>query len=267
MSEKTLRSPRVQRTPPAIEVSFFSAVQTLISVGIVLATLFTAFTPTNLFSGQVFDDMIAMVADTQAAPGDSTGAPARRIGLVAGHWGYDNGSVCSDGLNEQELNLRVATLVKQSLATQDMQIDLMQEFDPLLTNYNGMAVVSIHAGSCTYIGDDAAGFKIAPALGTRNFDAANDLMACITSQYSNITGLENLYNQTTPDMTNLHTFNEIDAQTPAVVIETGSMNLDRQLLTGKPELIAKGIASGILCYINQSAMSIEETPTSAPASN
>lgn len=268
MTEKTLRNMKVGRGKTSLEVSFFGAVQTLIAVSLLLATLFTAFTPTNLFSGQVFDEMIAMVGDTPpAAESSATGDYTKRIGIVSGHWGYDNGSVCADGLNEQELNLRIATLVKQSLMNQDVQIDLMQEFDPQLTNYRGLAVVSIHAGSCTYAGDEESGFKIAPALGTRNSEAANELSTCIINQYISITGLEHKYNQTTPDMTNLHTFNEVDPQTPAVVIETGSMNLDRQVLTQKPELIAKGIAGGILCYINQSAIKIQETATDEPPAN
>jgi len=50
-------------------------------------------------------------------------------------------------------------------------------------------------------------------------------------------------------MSSYHAFNEIDDDTPAVIIETGFMNLDKQLLTQQPDLVAKGIVDGILCYI------------------
>jgi N-acetylmuramoyl-L-alanine amidase len=50
-------------------------------------------------------------------------------------------------------------------------------------------------------------------------------------------------------MSSYHAFDEINADTPAVIIETGFMNLDRQILTQQPELIAEGITNGILCYL------------------
>jgi len=34
-----------------------------------------------------------------------------------------------------------------------------------------------------------------------------------------------------------------------VIIETGFLNLDRQILEYQPDLIAEGIAKGVLCYI------------------
>jgi N-acetylmuramoyl-L-alanine amidase len=51
-------------------------------------------------------------------------------------------------------------------------------------------------------------------------------------------------------MTEYHTFREIHPQTPAVIIETGFMYLDREFLTNHPEKVAGGISDGILCYVN-----------------
>jgi len=50
-------------------------------------------------------------------------------------------------------------------------------------------------------------------------------------------------------MSSYHAFDEIDIDTPAAIIETGFLNLDRQILTQEPDRIADGISKGILCYI------------------
>jgi N-acetylmuramoyl-L-alanine amidase len=50
-------------------------------------------------------------------------------------------------------------------------------------------------------------------------------------------------------MTSYHAFDEIHHETPAVIIEVGFMNLDRQILTRYPDVVAQGIADGVLCYI------------------
>lgn len=134
----------------------------------------------------------------------------------------------------------------------------------MLTGYIAPVVVSIHNGSCEYEGDTATGFKIATALGTKNYGAADKLNICLINQYTSLTGLIQNYNKTTPDMTNFHTFNELDPATVAVVMEAGYLNLDRQILTEKPELIAKGISAGILCYMEQISPPVEEQATDVP---
>jgi hypothetical protein len=57
--------------------------------------------------------------------------------------------------------------------------------------------------------------------------------------------------------------------TIAAIIETGFMNLDRDLLTQHPEIVAEGIVQGIECFVNNDSVepspvptfSIEETPS------
>jgi N-acetylmuramoyl-L-alanine amidase len=59
-------------------------------------------------------------------------------------------------------------------------------------------------------------------------------------------------------MTSYHAFDEIDPNTAAAIMEIGFMNLDRQILTQQPDLLAEGIAQGVLCYIyNEDASSGE----------
>jgi N-acetylmuramoyl-L-alanine amidase len=56
-------------------------------------------------------------------------------------------------------------------------------------------------------------------------------------------------------MTSYHAFGEVDQNTPAVIIETGFMNQDRDLLTNNPSLVARGITAGIMCYLNREEIS------------
>jgi len=69
------------------------------------------------------------------------------------------------------------------------------------------------------------------------------------NRYGAITGKPLHSTSVTPDMTSYHAFGEIDENTPAAIIETGFLNLDRQILEYQPDLIAEGIAKGVLCYI------------------
>jgi len=65
-------------------------------------------------------------------------------------------------------------------------------------------------------------------------------------------------------MTSYHAFTEIDPLTTAAIIETGFLNLDQEILTKKPELIADGIMAGIQCYLNNESVSSTPTPTTEP---
>jgi len=62
-------------------------------------------------------------------------------------------------------------------------------------------------------------------------------------------------------MTSYHAFDEIHTETTAAIIETGFLNLDRQILTENPDLIAQGIVDGLICYIRNENVTI---PTPAP---
>jgi N-acetylmuramoyl-L-alanine amidase len=184
-----------------------------------------------------------------------------RIGLVAGHWGNDSGAVCLDGLTEAEVNLKIATLTMQDLMKENYQVDLLKEFDPLLMQYDARVLVSIHNDSCNYINDDATGFKVAAAQSSAYPEKAARLTACIVDRYARVTGLRFHYNSITQDMTAYHAFSEINTNTTAAIIETGFLNLDRQILTQKPDLIAQGVTEGILCFLRNENVMETATPT------
>lgn len=234
-------------------------------VAVFLATLFTAWTPTSLSVGNL-SDQLALLMTPRPVGGEaaiSTPLPPLRIGIVAGHLGNDSGSVCTDAngevtLTEQELNQKIATLVQSSLTARGFQVDLLQEYDTRLAGYRGAALVSIHNDSCDYINDQATGFKVAAAMDTRDLNRANRLTACLVDRYARLTGLTFHAGSITLDMTDYHSFSEIDPNTVAAIIETGFLNLDRVYLTQHTDQVADGIVQGILCFVNNE--NIEPTP-------
>lgn len=242
-----------QPGPPGI--GFLRQLWIVIGTSAILATLFTAWTPVGLFTGTLMDTISGALNEPE--PEESlpvalvtpTARPRPRIGIVAGHWGSDPGAVCQDGLTEAQVNLNIATLVKQKLVASEFDVDLLEEFDPELADYKALALVSIHADSCDYVNDLATGFKVAAALASARPETASRLTTCIRNRYGQLTGLSYHSASITADMTSYHAFEEINQDTPAAIIETGFLNLDRQILTQDSDLIAEGIAAGILCYI------------------
>jgi len=170
-----------------------------------------------------------------------------RIGIIAGHAGHDPGAVCEDGLTEVEVNQRIADMVVAHLRAQRIRADLLEEFDARLPGYSATAVVSIHADSCDYFNDLATGFKIAGS----SFTDSSQLSICVEQAYRLATSLPYHANTITPHMTDYHAFRQIAPGTPAIIIETGFMNLDRKLLTTRAEIPARAISDGILCFIRE----------------
>ena len=264
MEEKDDRIPALKREG-GVSPRVFSVV---LGVAFLMATLFTAWTPRGLFSGNLSEKLTAMLTAQPNANPTQSGSdyPRLHIGIVSGHWGYDSGAVCLDGngevtLTEVDLNLRIATLVQQKLTQSGFQVDLLQEFDPRLDGYNAVALVSIHNDSCAYIDENATGFKISAAMDTRDLNRAARLTGCLRDRYGSVTGLPFHSGSITSDMREYHAFNEISDTTIAAIIEAGFMNLDHDILTQHPELIAEGIAQGIECFVNNESISPAPAPT------
>ena len=246
--------------PPPQELH---AVRTTLLVAAFLATVFVAWTPQS-FSAASLSDRLAILLTPQPGPDQAGPAqPALRIGIVAGHNGNDSGATCTDEngevtLTENEVNLSIATLVQKKLVDRGFQVDLLNEFDTRLNGYRAVAIVSIHNDSCEYINDEATGFKVAAALNTRDVNRANRLVACMVDRYHKATGLKYHAGSITSDMTGYHAFSEIDPNTIAGIIETGFLNLDRDLLTQHTDQIADGVVNGLLCFVNNE--NVEPTP-------
>ena len=247
----------------------YKGVQTVLSVAIVVATLFTLWTPTNLLTGEVINSMLVAVEEANQPSQESSTeiqptsiTSSERIGIVAGHWKdtQNSGYVCSDGYAENQINLQIATLVVQGLSEKGYIVDLLEEFDTRLAQYKALTVISIHNDTCEFIGNEGTGFKIAPALANAYPDVSNRLTQCMINQYGSVTGLQFQTNKLTTDMTTYHSFNEVHSSTPVIVIETGYLNLDRQILSQSTDLIVRGIMDGILCFLGENTTDQEAIP-------
>lgn len=248
----------VRRTRPV------RAVQATFGVAILLATLFTALPSRGLVSGEFYERLSLVLTPHPVDGAPLISQPQLRIGIVAGHAGNDSGAVCVDGngavtLTEADVNLEIAAIVQQQLMEKGFQVDLLREFDTRLNGYRALAIVSIHNDSCEYINDQATGFKVAAALNTPDLNRANRLTACLVDRYQQTTGLTFHAGSITSDMREYHAFREIDPSTVAAIIETGFLNLDRDLLTRQTDRVAAGVVDGILCFANNE--SVEPTPT------
>jgi N-acetylmuramoyl-L-alanine amidase len=261
MNEKKSFS-RVQDIKPE-RVNMFKQLLTVFSVGIFLATMFTAWTPLGLipldWADRINQAFLLPSDPSEALEITPTPRPRPHIGIVSGHWGNDSGAVCPDGLTEAEVNLDVASLVKQYLIAEGYEVDLLREFDDRLYQYRALALVSIHADSCEFVNNEATGYKVSAAWASERPERANRLAACINARYSEATGQQFHPGSITTDMTSYHAFEEIHEDTTAVIIETGFLNLDRQILTQHPDLIARGITNGILCFINNESVPLPST--------
>ena len=245
--------------------SVFGGLQSILITAFLVASLFTLFTPNNLFSGDMLDRVFQawQANPTQAAPLIVNNVPAETapIGIVSGHWKNDSGAVCPDGLTEEQVNLQIATLVQQKLISEGFKVDLLAEFDERLSQYKGMALISIHADTCEFISNESSGFKVAAAIHSVYPEKANRLVLCLADRYQTTTGLKYWPNSSSDDMTSYHAFDEIHTETTAAIIETGFLNLDRQILTENPDLIAQGIVNGLICFIrNENVTSTTPVP-------
>jgi N-acetylmuramoyl-L-alanine amidase len=255
---------------PAAKLRRVNAFAATLGVAVLVATLFTAWTPTSLFAGNL-QEQLRLILTPQAGPNAviTTPQPQLRIGIVAGHSGNDSGAVCTDEngqvtLTEAEVNLNIANLVQKNLVAQGYQVDLLNEFDTRLNGYRAVALVSIHNDSCEYVNDQATGFKVASSLETHDVNRAQRLTACLVDRYEHITGLTFHSGSITGDMTKYHAFSEIDPNTITAIIETGFLNLDRKILTTETERVAQGVTQGILCFINNESVPPTPAPTIAP---
>jgi N-acetylmuramoyl-L-alanine amidase len=266
-SEVSLPSPDDDFEVPQA-FTFWRGFQTILGAAFIVATLFTLWTPGSLIEGSLEARMAQVLESASSSEGiglnvalDPTEqATFNRIGIVAGHYGFDSGAVCSNGVTEAELNLEIATLVQKDLTDRGYEVDLLEEFDDRLNGYQGAVLVSIHLDSCEYINDLATGFKVAAALSVQDISDSQRLTACLSQRYQEVTGLPYHAGSVTDDMTYYHAFNEIDSNTVAAIIEAGFLNMDYQFITEETDQIAQGIVAGILCYLNEETLQPTQVP-------
>jgi N-acetylmuramoyl-L-alanine amidase len=148
-------------------------------------------------------------------------------------------------VTEAAINARVTGLAAERLRRAGADVMILDEYDPRLEGLRAAVLVSLHADSCI----EASGFKAAVHAYSA-IPAINDrLLTCIEQTYPAATGLPHHPNTVTHNMTEYHAFKRIDPLTPAAIIELGFLGGDQALLLNRPELAAKGVADGILCFL------------------
>ena len=262
------RKLRSRTEPPGREV--LRHIGSTLIVAAILATLFTAWTPASLSPGEIANQLAAALEPEPAQPELAAAGPAQsiedralRVGIVIGHLGPnpttgedDPGGICADGLTELEVNREIGMRTARALEAAGFEVDVLEEFDEQLFEYRAVALVSIHADSCLPINEFATGYKVASALDTVVPDRAQRLVDCVVDRYAQATDMTYHAGSITRDMTEYHTFREIHSQTPAAIIETGFLYLDRDFLLSNPDKAARGIADGVLCYVNNEPASV-----------
>lgn len=183
-----------------------------------------------------------------------TGKPikveGKAIAIVSGHWGSDTGSICPNGIMEYEVNAEIANLIRRNLEDKHLTINEFSEFDQDLLEYNGAAIIVLRTGTCEYINDNATGFYVTNAISQERSANTTELTRCLTKKYDEETKLPYFSDDfLDSDLSQYHSFAEVDKEIPIAIIQMGFLNLDAMILTEKAENVANGIADGISCYL------------------
>jgi len=107
--------------------------------------------------------------------------------------------------------------------------------------------VSLHSDSCDIPG--ASGFKVARVTNSAVPEEEDRLVGCLWDEYEKWTGLARHEDSITLHMRQYHAFRKIDPYTPGAIIEMGFMLDDRSILLYEQDKVARGIASGVICFL------------------
>lgn len=236
---------------------------------LMVATIFSYWTPDDVLP-EAFNEQLRIARVTsnyQPLRDERTPVPtearARKIGIIAGHSGppqdpsflVDPGAVCDENfdnepeLTELEINTAVARMTADRLLLRGYEVEILQEFDPRLENYRADMLLSIHTNDCRNYGFGATGYNVVGPFSRGSADGLNEVLVnCLIREYGRVSGLPRHFGVTV-DMTSYHNFGEVSVDTPVAIIELGYMFADRQILTQSRDVLAEGLASGILCFM------------------
>ena len=213
-------------------------------------------------------------AEVESPPAVSRAAPIRiakpaipegprRVGLQVGHWKTDEvppelrrletqTGTSGGGVNEWQLNLDIANRVAAILRGRGYAVDIIPTLVP--TSYLADAFVSLHAD-----GDPAGaarGYKA--AHGSRRGPYEGQLVRALMEEYGKATGLPEDF-RISRNMLGYYAFSWSRFQwsaaphTPAAILEMGFMTsaADRAVLLQRPNVVAEGVANGILRFLDE----------------
>jgi hypothetical protein len=241
-------SDNVNKKPAAYTV--MSGFQTVISIAIVMATLLTLWNPRKLLSTPNLNALLRAELSQEQQTTSQVIDTTNHIGILSGHWQDNPGEVCSDGLIEADTNQAISARVTQTLTDMGYKVDIFPEYDLALLNYHSAAFVAIYSGSCNESPIPPSGFKVATSLTAQDPEKVNQLAVCLAEQYQKATKLPFTYEVLNPDNPSYHIFRDINSDSPAVLIEVGSLKTDRNLIVSHTDTVSDGIVAGILCYLD-----------------
>lgn len=186
-----------------------------------------------------------------------------RVALQVGHWNAAQAPEEQKGLRqstggsfgnttEWEVALAIAQETEALLESNGVEVEILPTTIP--PNYWADAFVSIHADGNE--SSSASGYKVAASRHDYT-GKAEQLAALLNEEYGAITLLTQDIN-ITRTMRGYYAFNwrryehSLHPMTPAVIIETGFLtnSVDRRIIVAAPTQAAKGIANGILKFLN-----------------
>lgn len=190
------------------------------------------------------------------------GAGPRRIGIQAGHWETDKAppelwrlltqtGTAWAGISEVEINLDIAERVKTILEGKGFVVDVLPTTIP--PGYVADAFIALH-GDGDGTGENS-GFKMAFSSRRTPYDSA--LLESIKGAYGAATGLP-WDPRVTRAMSGYYAMSwqrnkyATAPHTPSVILEMGyvSNDHDRELMTERAEVVAGGIAEGIVRFLD-----------------
>lgn len=181
----------------------------------------------------------------------SSPAPATlRVGILAGHWQYDRGATCDAVIFEADLTYQIAQKTSPFLESRGYAVDILAEKDPRLPGYQADVFLALHIDSCGY---NLSGFKVAHSDESFIPEIEDRLVDCIYREYEKSTGLPRHNTTISHNMLKYYALHRevggIAEQTPGAIMEMGFMDGDFELLAHRQEVVAQGLAQGLLCFL------------------
>jgi N-acetylmuramoyl-L-alanine amidase len=188
---------------------------------------------------------------------------SRRVGLQAGHWlneevppelGRLQGGAVGGGKQEWQVNLDVAQRTAALLEAAGVQVDVLPATVP--PRYRANAFIALHAD-----GDPAGqarGFKVARPGFSSLPNVDDRLVDTLNQVYAADTELPRDDEHISLRMRYYYAFNSrrychaVAPGVPQAIIEMGYLtsSVDRGLLIGDPEKLARGVADGVQAFLS-----------------
>jgi N-acetylmuramoyl-L-alanine amidase len=187
----------------------------------------------------------------------------RRVGLQAGHWRTDEvpdelrrlehqTGTSGGGVAEWQLNLDVANRVATILRGYGYAADVLPTAIP--PGYLADAFVALHADGDS----EGSGRGYKAAHGARRGPYEDQLVRDLMDEYGRVTGLP-VDPTVTRNMLGYYAFSwtriksSAAPHTPAAILEMGFLTsaADRAVLLRRPDLVATGVANGILRFLDE----------------